>query len=585
MEDYGPPELQMQGSYPMGTFQGDVQPSYTQKQPGRDVFGAVLDDTYKEFYDEFDEDEKEVLETKPVMIPRYSGPVRTRCDHYTPSNGVYQIRGITNHRQHSNVYLSKTITFKLGEDYLFNDTSSSVLSSLDFAPFSIQQNWSNVRWRCPQTSNEYQYDVPAMVKLAPYLCSADSLKKQCRTKVSYCYGEDGGHIPQAPITFPGWLAHNFNGRRKDVSVTFYEPLLGFQSGWERLKAIRPFDQQNAKYPLAIQDYNLQVTEKPNTVELYEMLRDYRTSATDDIKGDTKSVGFYPMKYSAPAEYDMRRPGMSKSVSPYRLIDSIQDTGPAELISFASHDSKQENKTVSTVMLHAPQMLVQRKKFTLTNTQDNVTYRQQNFKKTQKVTLGSAMATSLGFPRVMEFEFSSRRGLPSFFMFYLEETGNKRLEQDDAWEPLLRDFYFPNANISTYPQFNICKRQCPKIANMILSSFEQEYPITKQLQLEDLEYLTCKNSHPQCEFHKLASRDSIVFLKMEDIGTGADSKGYPEDRRVSFKIKVNEILVPETMRHYLDINSPAPEYVLTAALIYENQVLEGTNDRTEFRFKA
>ena len=177
MDDYGPPELRLRGSYPMGTFESNIrQELMEEKKPERDVFGAVLDDSYRDFYDEFDEDDKEVLETKPVMIPRYNGPLRTRCDHYSPVGGVYQIRGITNHRQHSNVYLSKVVSFNIADGT--EDQVESTLKSLTFAPFSIQQNWSKVRWRCPQTCNEYEYDVPAMVKLAPYLCSEKAL--MCR---------------------------------------------------------------------------------------------------------------------------------------------------------------------------------------------------------------------------------------------------------------------------------------------------------------------------------------------------------------------------------------------------------------------
>ena len=259
MDNYGPPELRLKGTYPMGTFESNIRSEMEEKKPERDVFGAMLDDTYRDFYDEFDEEDKEILETKPVMIPRYMGPLRTRCDRYQSVNGVFQIRGITNHRQHSNVYLSKIIDFELG-DVASRDVNT-VLRSLEFAPFAIQQNWQSVRWRCPQTSNAYEYDVPAMVKLAPYLCSEKALKKQCRVKVAFNYVDngDGANLPAVNTTFPDGLPPiPFSGQAKQVTVRLYEPLLGFQSGWDRLGAIRPFNQQNSKYPLAIQDYNLQV---------------------------------------------------------------------------------------------------------------------------------------------------------------------------------------------------------------------------------------------------------------------------------------------------------------------------------------
>ena len=135
--DYGPPELRLQGSYPMGTFETNIREELEEKRPDRDVFGAMLDDTYRDFYDEFEEEDKEILETKPVMIPRYNGPLRTRCDRYEPVSGVYQIRGITNHRQHSNVYLSRTIEFDIADNEKDINVASKVVKTLQFAPFAI----------------------------------------------------------------------------------------------------------------------------------------------------------------------------------------------------------------------------------------------------------------------------------------------------------------------------------------------------------------------------------------------------------------------------------------------------------------
>ena len=73
--------------------------------------------------------------------------------------------------------------------------------------------------------------------------------------------------------------------------------------------------------------------------------------------------------------------------------------------------------------------------------------------------------------------------------------------------------------------------------------------------------------------------------MEDLGIGADSKGYPESRRVEFTIDITSLVVPESMKLYYSESEVTPKYTLTCAMIYENQVLEGTNDRVEFLYKA
>ena len=589
MDDYGPPELRLRGGYPMGTFESNIrQELMEEKKPERDVFGAVLDDTYRDFYDEFDEDDKEILETKPVMIPRYNGPLRTRCDRYEPVGGVYQIRGITNHRQHSNVYLSKLLSFFLVDG--LDEHVASTLKSLEFAPFSIQQNWSKVRWRCPQTCNEYEYDVPAMVKLAPYLCSEMALKKQCRVKVAYDYGNDGwgATLPPAVYNMPDHaggapIATGLQGQVKLVTLRLYEPLLGFQSGWDRLGAIRPFNQQNSKYPLAIQDYDLQVTLKSERKEdeVYESLRDYRSNGTEDMTPDPELgiQGFRAVDH----EYEIRRNTDSAAKSIYRLLSKIYNTETA-LVSFASEDNKQENKSVSQVMLHAPQMIVQRKTFVFKDDDHTILNRYtEPIGMSHYVRIGSDKALRYGFPEKMDFKFGSSKGLPSFFMFYLEENGSKKHQNpDDDFVEIYRNFFFNNEGD---PGFDILKRQCPKIASMTLSSFNQEYPITKQLSLQDLEYLTCKNCHPECNFGKLSSRDPIIFLKMEDLGIGADSKGYPESRRVEFTINVTHVVIPESMKLFYSLSGVTPKYTLTCAMIYENQVLEGTNDRVEFLYKA
>ena len=184
---------------------------------------------------------------------------------------------------------------------------------------------------------------------------------------------------------------------------------------------------------------------------------------------------------------------------------------------------------------------------------------------------------------MEFKFGSSKGLPSYFMFYLEENGSKTYEPDDGWVTLYRTYFFGGRDDAA--DFDLLKRQCPKIGRMSISSFNQEYPITKQLELQDLEYLTCKNCHPECNFAKLSSRDPIIFLKMEDLGIGADSTGYPESRRVEFTIDITSLVVPESLKLYYSESEVVPQYTLTCAMIYENQVLEGTNDRVEFLYKA
>ena len=144
--------------------------------------------------------------------------------------------------------------------------------------------------------------------------------------------------------------------------------------------------------------------------------------------------------------------------------------------------------------------------------------------------------------------------------------------------------FTNIISGTDDGFSIFPGNHPKITGLRISSFNQEYPITKQLTEESLTYLTCKNSHPQTDFSKHMRHDPIVFLKLEDVGIGADVAGYPESRRVEFDIEITNYVLPTDFREMTYYRNGQPEFELTVGMVYENHVCEGTNDRMEFRWK-
>ena len=110
-------------------------------------------------------------------------------------------------------------------------------------------------------------------------------------------------------------------------------------------------------------------------------------------------------------------------------------------------------------------------------------------------------------------------------------------------------------------------------------------ITKQLNKEELEYITKKNCHPRCDFNENMKYDPIVLLKLEDLGLASESVGYPSAKRLEMEVEIKQIVLP---RHYgfrsFVADQAAPPMRAYAAFVYENHVLEGNNNRMDFVWK-
>ena len=210
------------------------------QQAGSQVFGRA--ERYKDYMDEFDKPE-DTVDTKVVMIPRYAGPKSTRCDKYKLEGNMFQVTGLPNHAQQSSVYLNQTYTFYMYSEELNSNQGVPWHFMFDVRPFFIQRQWERTRFEAPQADNFYDMDTRMMVKLAPYLTSKQCMDNKVKTKVTI-----------SPDSTPQYLLL----RLYKVEIESYEPLLGFQTGWHDLDAIRPFNQQHSKFPLALQDYTLHV---------------------------------------------------------------------------------------------------------------------------------------------------------------------------------------------------------------------------------------------------------------------------------------------------------------------------------------
>ena len=208
--------------------------------PRPQVFGMA--ERYKEYMDEFDEPESKA-NTNIVMIPRYAGPKSTRCDKYKLDGRKFDVTGLPNHAQQSSVYLNQTYTFyQYGSEQARDMAGAPFVFSWEVRPFWIQRQWARTRFEAPQADNFYDMDTRMMVKLAPYLTSKQCLDNKVKTKVT-----------AKPISSVKETRQLYQ-----IDVESYEPLLGFQTGWHDLDAIRPFNQQHSKFPLALQDYQISV---------------------------------------------------------------------------------------------------------------------------------------------------------------------------------------------------------------------------------------------------------------------------------------------------------------------------------------
>jgi hypothetical protein len=126
---------------------------------------------------------------------------------------------------------------------------------------------------------------------------------------------------------------------------------------------------------------------------------------------------------------------------------------------------------------------------------------------------------------------------------------------------------------------------PQIYELEIKVFGQSFPITKQLNFQELEYLTKKNCHPRCNFKDNMNIEPIVLLKLEDLGLATESVGYPYAKRLEMEVRIKQLILPvHWNQRYRTADQPAPPMRAFAAFVYENHVLEGNNNRLDFVWK-
>ena len=510
----------------------------------KDIMGTSRDvvpkgfEKYDKYFDET-EDEKE----RAVVIPRYNGPKNTRVDYYNLESNTFNVTGMVNHAQASCVYLQQDLSVQFDKTIAAGQIMAGYVEntfSKLIRPFSIQRQFKQMYWNSPQVSSRLKIDIEQHVKLAPYLCDAAVLRNHVKKKRVARTENMGGGIYR--FTF---------------NYSLYEPLLGFQSGYALLNASRPFNQQKMMYPLAIQDYTINVDSEIATDKLVKrLIRDRRMAHTDEMhEGIQESVAMIGAGNAAALNASNHR------------IHSFTLSKP-KLISYSQDDALQANKTVSSVSLHAPIFEVYKEPLYLDISQATGCDYDGMF---------NAAATQNKIPIVLQdieekelkIRCSTSKGFPSYFMLYLEDFGQDYI-----------DMMMVNNEDNDVGTDNLIGTH-PKIFSLTIKIFGQDIPITKLLGIEELEYMTRKNCHASCDFKEHMSFDPIVLLKLEDLGLATESVGYPNIKRLEMEFDIKQILVPyraHLSHDILQLNA----YV---CFVYENHVLEGNNNRMEFVWKS
>ena len=509
---------------------------------------------YAEFYRKVPVTAKEDYERGLVMatVPRYSGPKNTRCDIYELENGRFQISGKVNHAQASCVYLKQDFSVTLQAD----NGIFQVPRFKNLRPFSIQKQFTRMLWSSPQTSSSFNTNIEQNVKLAPYLASAHDIERQCRYKCQV-----------RKIT-----AEN----RRTFNFTMFEPLLGFQSGWSMLKAIRPFDQQNSGFPLAIQDYTLsvdRVTDRKSIVK--RIFRDKSKAVLDDLHDGLELLNTEATFAAVPGSTHPNVQFPSGDEQDYSLSN-------IKLVTYTDDSATQENKSTSTISLHAPVFMNFTTSIELPHVRgappnaimayDDFTDATTTNFVTRPLILGGKDTASADAPE-LKLRISSSKGLPSYILLYLESEGC------DYYDPTLT--HSPDNH--AFGTDNLIGAH-PKIHSLRISLFGQEFPITRQLEsVEELEYLTRKNCHRECDFATNMRYDPIVFLSLEDLGLATEQVGYPNSKRLEMEIDVRQIVLPKFFWRELALND-SYKVKLVCSLVYENHCLQGTTNRADFYWK-
>jgi hypothetical protein len=527
-----------------------------------DVMGVAdkhWNDKYGDFFDQGEDEDRNAV----VRIPRYQGPQNTRVDVIPLVSNQFDVSGIPNHSQSSCVYLKQSFKFAITSRNYNVGLQNNYLTR----PFTIQRQFQKLYWTAPQCARQLDTNIQQQVRLAPYLCDAQKLANCTNYQVTM------------------QLVSNAQPLKWVFNYTLFEPLLGFQSGYKLLDSARPYNQQVMKYPLAIQDYQLNIQKYARISDTVKRcLRDSRCVNASQVEN------YQDTFVREPAQVDTNVTARANT-----YFDSLEISDP-ELVSYSNDSSLQDNKGVSTVSLHAPVMEVYTTPvvinvFDLNG--DQYTPANPQAGTPAIFTPGNDIdyinnSTGLGNPFALPRNYilgidagtnktvikcNTSKGFPSYIMVYLEDFGNDYFDKD-----------FANSVANDIGTDMIIGGQ-PMITALEIRVFGQPFPVTKQLNKEELEYITKKNCHPRCDFNGNMKYDPIVLLKLEDLGLATESVGYPSAKRLELEVEIKQIVLP---RHYnwrsYTYGQPAPPMRAYAAFVYENHVLEGNNNRMDFVWK-
>ena len=502
-----------------------------------DIMGgdAEWDNRYSDFFAKGEDEDK----VQSVVIPRYDGPKNTRIDRYEMSNQEIQtveISGVPNHAQPTCIYLKQSFIFRVAKpDY-------APLMDLLSRPFLLQRTYKSIVWNCPQANRNFELHPQIHARLAPYLTHNDMLWNCNQNKYQVITEKrqdlNGDH-------FLDYI----------LKINIQEPLLGFQQGYALLDAKRPMNQQGMVYPLAIQDYSLTFTRFSGSDRWKRMIRN--TNMFSDYLEVLQVYG--PGKYSG-SVHEASRPNI--------MIELIKEDTPS-ICTFSDDSSNQNNKNVSTVSMHCPVFEIYKAPVVINPSSVAHSFYDVNearhHDERSPVMLGLDEETE-----VCRIQCNTSKGFPSFFAVFLEDFG--------------RAYYDPGS-LQTNMNTDLFIGGHPRIYEMQIKVFNQDFPITKTLGHQELDYLTKKNSHKTCRFYTHMAYDPIVLLRLEDLGLATETVGYPNAKRLEMEVVISQIMLPHAFsERFRGLQNAPPKITATAVFIYENHVLEGSNGNCQFLWK-
>ena len=524
-----------------------IQPRDPDELIGADAEWA---DKYSGFFDGGDDKESRM---KQVRIPRYSGPKNTRLEIVEMADSNLQtveITGLPNHAQPTCVYLRKVFDIRV-----HSSIDDEVLNYFS-RPFLIQRQFESILWNCPQSAQTFELHPQIQCRLAPYLCDRQIIENCNQQKTSVVTVEKNN----------GQTTENV------ISVTVREPLLGFQQGYALLDAIRPMNQGNKIYPLAIQDYQLTFKRFVKKDRVKRVLRDVRFKTDYEGYGDVRGeVVLYPTNVIADAD---------RANTMFNWLESTTN-----IAIFSDDSAIQDNKNVSSIEMHAPFFQVFKSKITFTPASLPDECRLLEYYEHDAPTMPQAGDPLVLSPIVLgtdgdtttcRIACNTSKGMPSYIVVYLEKFDR------DWWDPSYQQSW--QSPVGT----DLLIGGHPSIFELGIKIFGQEFPITKVLDTNELDYITKKNSHPRCDFYNNMKFDPIVLLKLEDLGLATELQGYPNSKRLEMEVEIRQVMMPRNWGALYDRvdfgGLPNPEITANVVFIYENHVLEGSNGSCNFVWK-